>query len=51
MQLLEKGHTSLIKGFPKRNKEGFYDAYLVWDKNEQRVKLSFDSIPPIKKKA
>ncbi|MGN7299463.1 DNA topoisomerase [Ferdinandcohnia sp. SAFN-114] len=48
--LLEKGHTALIKGFPKKNKEGFYDAYLVWDTNEQRVKLSFDLIPPNKKK-
>ncbi|WP_378937062.1 type IA DNA topoisomerase [Metabacillus herbersteinensis] len=48
--LLERGTTSLIKGFKKKNKEGTFDAFLVWDENEKRIKFNFNGVPQKKVK-
>lgn len=39
--LLQKGVTPLIKGFKKRNKEGTFDAFLVWSAEQKRVIFQF----------
>lgn len=41
MTLLTKGKTSVIKGFPKKSKEGTFQAALYIDKEKKNVQLSF----------
>ncbi|MDC3424392.1 DNA topoisomerase [Aquibacillus sp. 3ASR75-11] len=48
--ILEKGTTPLIKGFKKRNKDDTFDAFLVWNKEEKRLKFNFEGVPPKSKK-
>ena len=40
--LVEKGKTGLIKGFKSKSGKDF-EAYLVWDKTEQKIKFEFPS--------
>ena len=35
------GKTTLIKGFKKKNGTGTFDAYLVADKTERKIKFEF----------
>ncbi|WP_078557097.1 type IA DNA topoisomerase [Bacillus alkalicellulosilyticus] len=44
-ELLKKRTTPLIKGIQKSNKEGTYDAFLVWNDDEGRCKVSFEGVP------
>ena len=46
IRLIEKGKTTLIKGFKKKGGKGEFDAYLVVDKTEKKIKFEF----PAKKK-
>ena len=41
VRLCEKGKTTLIKGFRKKNGSGEFDAYLVVDKTAKKVKFEF----------
>ena len=41
LRLIEKGKTTLIKGFKKKNGTGTFDAYLVADKTERKIKFEF----------
>ena len=41
IRLIEKGKTTLIKGFRKKNGTGEFDAYLVADKTEKEIKFEF----------
>lgn len=40
--LVEKGKTGLIKGFKSKSGKDF-EAYLVWDKTEQKIKFEFSA--------
>lgn len=40
-KLLKYQKTDLIKGFYSEKKDKHFDAYLIWDEKEQRVKLLF----------
>ncbi len=46
IRLIEKGKTTLIKGFKKKDGSGEFDAYLVVDKTAKKIKFEF----PAKKK-
>ena len=46
IRLIEKGKTTLIKGFKKKDGKGEFDAYLVVDKTAKKIKFEF----PTKKK-
>ncbi len=46
IKLIEKGKTTLIKGFKKKDGSGEFDAYLVVDKTAKKIKFEF----PAKKK-
>ena len=46
IRLIEKGKTSLIKGFKRKDGKGEFDAYLVVDKTAKKIKFEF----PAKKK-
>ena len=41
LRLIEKGKTTLIKGFKKKNGTGTFDAYLVVNKTEKKIKFEF----------
>lgn len=41
IKLLTTGTTALIKGFKSKNKDSFFDAYVVWDSNTKTIKFSF----------
>ena len=41
IRLIEKGKTTLIKGFKKKDGSGEFDAYLVVDKTANRICFSF----------
>lgn len=41
LRLIEKGKTTLIRGFKKKNGAGTFDAYLVADKAERRIRFEF----------
>ena len=41
IRLIEKGKTTLIKGFKKKNGTGEFDAYLVVDKTAKKIKFEF----------
>ena len=41
VRLCEKGKTTLIKGFKKKNDKGEFDAYLVVDKQQKKVIFEF----------
>ena len=40
-KLIEQGKTSLIKGFKKKDGSKEFDAYLVVDKNQKKIKFEF----------
>ena len=42
-KLTEQGKTSLIKGFKKKDGSKEFDAYLVVDKNQRKIKFEFPS--------
>ena len=44
-RLIKKGKTSLIKGFKKKDSNKEFDAYLVVDKEQKKIKFEF----PLKK--
>jgi len=46
IRLIEKGKTTLIKGFKRKDGKGEFDAYLVVDKTAKKIKFEF----PAKKK-
>ncbi|MDD6489349.1 MAG: DNA topoisomerase, partial [Clostridia bacterium] len=46
VRLIEKGKTTLIKGFKKKDSDKEFDAYLVVDKGQRKIKFEF---PPKKK--
>ena len=46
VRLIKNGKTALIKGFKKKNSDKEFDAYLVIDKNQRKIKFEF---PPKKK--
>ena len=46
ISLIEKGKTTLIKGFKKKDGKGEFDAYLVVDRTAKKIKFEF----PTKKK-
>ncbi len=46
IRLIEKGKTTLIKGFKRKDGKGEFDAYLVVDKKAKKIKFEF----PAKKK-
>ena len=46
IRLIEKGKTTLIKGFKRKDGKGVFDAYLVVDKTAKKIKFEF----PAKKK-
>lgn len=48
IKLLERGQTSLIKGFKSKGKDKTYDAILEWNPNKQAINLSFPN--PLKNK-
>ena len=41
IRLIEKGKTSLIKGFKRKDGKGEFDAYLVVDKTAKKIKFEF----------
>ncbi len=41
IRLIEKGKTTLIKGFKKKDGSGEFDAYLVVDKTAKKIKFEF----------
>ena len=41
LRLIEKGKTTLIKGFKKKNGTGTFDACLIVDKAEKKIKFEF----------
>ncbi len=50
--LCKNGRTMIIKGFKKKSGDGTFDAYLYYDKSQNRVVFQFpDKKPDTKKKA
>ncbi|WP_209124480.1 type IA DNA topoisomerase [Alkalihalobacillus sp. BA299] len=47
--ILMKGTTPLIKGFKKKNKDDTFDAFLIWDSNQNKLTFSFEGVSPKKK--
>lgn len=43
IRLIEKGKTTLIKGFKKKDGSGEFDAYLVVDKTAKKIKFEFSA--------
>ncbi|MBR2176534.1 MAG: topoisomerase C-terminal repeat-containing protein [Clostridia bacterium] len=41
IRLIEKGKTTLIKGFKKKGSDKAFDAYLIIDKNQRKIKFEF----------
>lgn len=41
VRLIEKGKTTLIKGFKKKGSDKEFDAYLVVDKTDKKIKFEF----------
>ena len=41
ISLIEKGKTTLIKGFKKKDGKGEFDAYLVVDRTAKKIKFEF----------
>ena len=41
IRLIEKGKTTLIKGFKRKDGKGEFDAYLVVDKTARKIKFEF----------